>query len=264
MSFQRFCVVMTTWLMVTGIAWGRGGSMRPAAQHSTPQPRPVQMYSASGSVSHNNTIHGRDHRFFDRNAVLVYPWWYAYGDNPYDSSTYTSESSTNSTAVDTSNSPATVPFDPNGVRETMDSIASRAAVELYASALWKQATVELNQAAAGVAAANDRVARSLNSQPQYRAAMAEKQEAEQLAASLHERGASVEEVWPVALHDLQASQTITRIRNEALAGEPDVLEARARLQAAVAARRSLQEGLRTQIMSDPKWRQARVELGEDW
>jgi len=218
----------------------------------------------AAGTSHGNIAHRSHHRFLDRNGVGVYPWWYGYGlDYPDDVTTYPSDNSPSSSV---SNIPgaasSTSPFDSNAARATMNSIGSRAAAELYSSPQWESATADLKQATAELAAAKDRIAQVLNSRPDYRAALEQKQEAQQLAAALHEQGASLSAVWPVAQRDLEASTTLTRLQREAMAGEPELVHAQDRLQAAVAARRSLQEGLRAQIMNDPQWQQARQELDQ--
>ncbi|HET6249184.1 MAG TPA: hypothetical protein VFE47_15930 [Tepidisphaeraceae bacterium] len=98
------------------------------------------------------------------------------------------------------------------------------------------------------------------SNPQYRAAVAQKQAAQARATALHEQGAPDAETFAAAQDDLAASTTIARIERAAAAGDPTLVNARAHLQAAAAERQGLQNGVRAQVMNDPDWQAAKQQL----
>jgi hypothetical protein len=142
----------------------------------------------------------------------------------------------------------------------MGAVTSRVQAELYASPQWASANAELEKATADLALAKDRIEQALATRPDYQALVEDKKAAEERAAALHERGASIKVVLPVAQRDLEVSTKLTRIRAAALANDPELIQVRDRLQAAVAARETLQRSLRVQIMNDPEWLKARKQL----
>jgi hypothetical protein len=245
-------------------------SARPVA-HSFAA-RPVASHSSAMTQAEPMKSHGV-RRNFDHfggrvNAVAVYPWWY--GDallNSYYSSNDLSDSD-NASAISPEKRPAATSapifehFDRNEALATMDLARMRAEAALESSPQWASANADLQNALAELTAARDRIRLALSSRADYQAAIEQKKSAEDLATALHERGATVDQTMPAAQRDLQASQSISRIEREAMANDPQLVEARARLQSAVAARQQLQAGLRDQVINDPKWVAARRMLDE--
>jgi hypothetical protein len=94
----------------------------------------------------------------------------------------------------------------------------------------------LIQAQADLDAAMTRLRESLKKHPDYAAALAEKQAATAATEALRARGeGSPDQLLPAARRGLEASQHVTAIEREAAARDPDVVAARARMTAAIAA-----------------------------
>jgi len=104
-----------------------------------------------------------------------------------------------------------------------------------------RANAELTQAQADLDAAQQRVRDSLAGRPDYREAWAGKTAAEERIDVLHARGESdYSKLLPAAQAALEARQQVTQIENKAMANDPQMTEARTRLEAAVANRSALQ------------------------
>ena len=80
---------------------------------------------------------------------------------------------------------------------------------------------------------------TLKDRPDYAAALAEKEKATQDAAAFHEQGdTGAGDISTIALRRLEASKTLSQIDREAAARDPDVVKAKARLNAALQAQGS--------------------------
>jgi hypothetical protein len=92
------------------------------------------------------------------------------------------------------------------------------------------------QARAELDAAMGRLRDSLRKDPDYTAALNDKQAAQAQVTALHASGdASPEQVLPLAQRGLADGQRIAQIEREAIAKDADVIAARAHLAAAMAA-----------------------------
>jgi hypothetical protein len=104
-----------------------------------------------------------------------------------------------------------------------------------------RAEAELTQAQEDLNAAKQRVRDSLAARPDYRAALAQKAAAEDRVDTLHARGVSdYDQLLPAAQAALEARQQVSQIETSVMANDPQITEARTRLEAAVTTRSALQ------------------------
>jgi hypothetical protein len=255
-------------IVLSSAAWTGGtAAARPrGAPHVAARPA-APSNGASTNVQgsrHGNFDETRRHRHLvGRGDLVVVPGWYGYGmENPYGFATSPNDDTANATASTSApmNAYPSPQINFNGNRQAIDSAVSRAQAELYSSPQWASATEELQKATAEMSAATDRANALLDSRPDYLAALQQKQEAQDLAAALHERGAGMNDVLPVAQRDLEASKTLARIRRDVMANDSALLQARLRLQTAVSDGEMLRQRLRAQIVNDPQWQEAKRQL----
>jgi hypothetical protein len=101
------------------------------------------------------------------------------------------------------------------------------------------------QATAELDAAMQRLRDTLRKDPDYKAAVSDKQAAQSEVAALRAKGED-DQILTVAQRGLEAGQRIAQIEREAIAKDPDVISARAHLAAAVAAHNAAQGGAAAQ------------------
>jgi len=87
----------------------------------------------------------------------------------------------------------------------------------------------------------ERMRDTLRKDPDYKAAVSDKQAAQDQVAALRAKGDD-DQILPVARRGLEAGQRIAQIEREAAAKDPDVISARAHLAAAVVAHKAAQGG----------------------
>jgi hypothetical protein len=210
----------------------------------------------------HHLAHERRREYGD--TAVVYPWWlYNNGDygNPYYDGNYYNNNPPVVNSAPAESAPAYTPGpDYNAARSTMAAVQARELAALQASPQWVSATTDLQKAMADVDAATTQLQASLLARPDYRAAVDQKQAAQDRAAALHEQGgASDADIFAAAEEDLSASTTISHIER-ASANDSTLVEARTRLQAASLARQALYNQLKSRVMSDPQWQAAKQQL----
>jgi hypothetical protein len=248
-------------------AWGARGGFRAAPARSAPAPRVVERssppqyqprqavrYNAAPTVSQGQNVRARqyrptdsrgDYRHFDRNGhpIVVLPDWGYYG-SPYWYDGYPDDGAvTNGPSygpTDDGLAANSQPANTNGV-PLFGQQPGNVQLPPGASPELARANAELTQAEADLDAARQRVRESLAARPDYQAALVQKTAAEERIDALRSSGESnYEKLLPAAQAALEARQQVTQIESGVMANDPQVAEARIRLEAAVANRSALQ------------------------
>jgi hypothetical protein len=168
-------------------------------------------------------------------------------------------------AGDSSTIPCPPPVDPlvqrNAARDAMDQVQARLTADRQASPDWTQMTSNVSQGLSDLESAQTRIEESLNERPDYRAAIAQKQAAQEGVDQMNASGdASPEEMTPLAQNELAARKLTTHLQTQALSSDPQWLDARARLQSSAAGRDAMQSQLHAALLNDPQWQAARLQL----
>jgi hypothetical protein len=157
------------------------------------------------------------------------------------------------------------PVDPlvqrNAVRDSMDQVQARLKADMEASPEWDQMSADVSQALSDLESARARIEATLNGRADYRAAVAQKQEAQEMVDQMQASGdPSPEETTPIAQQELAAGKEVTQLQTQLLANDPQWTDARARLQASAAGRDAMQRQLHADLLNDPQWQAARQVL----
>jgi len=142
------------------------------------------------------------------------------------------------------------PADPAMAQAERQQAQAQAKAARDAAEAMNEANADLAKAVTDLDAATARVKQALKDRPDYRAALAEKQAADRQALAMRaglndpdNAQGNLADVLPVAQRGLDAAAKMRRIEAQALAADPQVAEARARVQALVALRRSIKGGV---------------------
>lgn len=153
---------------------------------------------------------------------------------------------TNTTSTTTGNT-APAPAADNSGGPVADAPAAPKANATTQPADAAPADPALVQARADLDAAIARMKDSLRKDPDYLAALNDKQASQTQIAALRSKGDdSPEQILPLAQRGLEAGQQIARIERDASAKDPDVVSARANLAAAITAHNAAQGGAAAQ------------------
>lgn len=178
-----------------------------------------------------NTPAANPNNHYQRNPAPYNPYGYGYGygDGGSGSTTGTTTTTPNNNNQPTPQAASKSPSDSsNGSASSHDTPATQPAptpIDPEVAA----ATAEVNKAMADLRG-------TLQSQPDYAAAEAQKQQASEDAATFHEKGETgVGDISEIAARGLAASKTISQIERAAMANDPAVQKAKAHLKDALAA-----------------------------
>jgi hypothetical protein len=149
----------------------------------------------------------------------------------------------------------------NAARDAMDQVQARLTADMQASPDWNQMTSNVSQGLSDLESAQTRIEASLNERPDYRAAVAQKQAAQEGVDRMNASGDAIpEEMTPLAENELAARKLTTHLQTQALSSDPQWLDARARLQSSAAGRDAMQSQLHAALLNDPQWQAARQQL----
>jgi len=194
------------------------------------------------------TRSGEHHPYFDhdgRPIIFLPDWGYYYGPGFWDNGWYPANGPATGTASDSTTGAGVA------ANSSSTSVTDGTALFGQQPGTWPagpgtspelaRANAEMTAAQADLDAARQQVRQSLAARPEYQAAVARRSAAEERIDALHASGeSSYDKLLPAAQDALEARQQVTQIENAAMANDPQIAEARTRLEAAVANRSALQ------------------------
>ena len=254
-----FSIVLLTMFLSGPTGAASRGGRRPAAR---PAHAAAHHAHPARSVSHRPAEKSRRTIHVIRPRVV-----YAGRVRDYPASCYTGDGGSWPAVDDTPTvvcpPPATDPLvQRNAARDAMDQVQARLTADMESTSQWNDMTATVAQALSDLETAQQRIEASLSDRPDYQAAVAQKQAAEELADQMQSSADySPAEMMPIAQRDLAAGKLITQLQTQALAADPQWLAARARLQSTAAGRVAMQNQLHADLLNDPSWQAAREQLG---
>ncbi len=207
-----------------------GGKAAAPAARPAPAPAPAPAPKAPANTP-NNSTNSNPNNHYQRNPPPYdygYGYGYGYGDGGSGSTTGTTTNTPNNNKNQANPAPSNTPSassDSGGSgRNSPATQPTAAPIDPEVAA----ATAELNTAMTNLRA-------TLSAQPDYAAALTEKQHASEEAAAFHEAGSTGGgDISEIAARGLTASKTLSQIERTAMANDPAVQAAKAHLKAALA------------------------------